>query len=333
MKSAKIPSKHGKRLRSTFCGGCWHRQCHFGSIEGFATAMPKRRLHPDVDAAFLPELCAADCGPGSCDELWHWPTWAIQRLRQVDHTKTLAENFKGHGIDLTTDYSGVGTAEIAMHFISIAMQRQWGATERLGGLPSVRYLSAGDLSSHCRALMQHHGPSTPECASACVLFTVWPEYIHDTFMIGFHLLTLQFRRTLGYRHACRHLWRHHSQSRRARSGPFGRSSTRPPHAKGLSAQVWGIFRAGNHTGRELVHEGSVEVFPEFGPFGVSHQCLLPQVSQELPLSSSETGGRRHSLALQWPNMCGLQRFGKQQRLVGQVEHPLSHLVVGEGGLP
>ena len=143
--------------------------------------MGKRKLRADADETITPssslwfqtdlDLPAAT-SPGSREDLWHWPTWAVQRVQQAGMLSNLVNKFRS-GVELTTDYSGVGTGEVALQFIQEAVCRLGiRARETPSGWPSVACVRAGDLTEHCRKLLMCHrdGPTKPACSSALLSY-------------------------------------------------------------------------------------------------------------------------------------------------------------------
>eukprot|EP00438_Fugacium_kawagutii_P020741 Skav225297 [mRNA] locus=scaffold4099:493490:495811:- [translate_table: standard] len=63
-----------------------------------------------------------DMGPMSRDQMWRWQCFALDRLDKAGLMKNVLHKF-GCGIDLRTDYSGLGTAETALSFIHTALGR------------------------------------------------------------------------------------------------------------------------------------------------------------------------------------------------------------------
>ena len=106
-----------------------------------------------------------DSGPISKEQMWRWPTFALDRLRQAGLMQNVVDKFKENGVILTTDYSGVGTPETALSFILVALKRMGFDLARTNtGERAVRFASAGDLSAHCRKiLLNHEGDLKPEC--------------------------------------------------------------------------------------------------------------------------------------------------------------------------
>lgn len=94
--------------------------------------------------------------------------WAPAHLRQmknqgaalfgVDFAASTARAFE-MGLNLNTDYSGLGGPEVALQQVLLAVQE-----ERPSIQDCVVVSKAGDLLAHCRSvLLQHSGPSKPKC--------------------------------------------------------------------------------------------------------------------------------------------------------------------------
>ncbi len=70
----------------------------------------------------LEQLRADDPGPQCLVQPWWWPTWAVDRLRDVGLINPLIQKLNA-GLRLTTAYSGLGAAEVAFEFILRPMGR------------------------------------------------------------------------------------------------------------------------------------------------------------------------------------------------------------------
>ena len=144
----------------------------------------RRRLSADMeeqqDANALKSLVAGtfnfapDQGPGSLQELWHWPAFALGRLCHVGVCHELQKKFQLHGIVFCSDYSGVGTAEAAMCFLRTGANRRGcvGPTT-VDGRPTFQVSRCGEVNGHCRRVLgAHQGASKAECSVAALFWYV-----------------------------------------------------------------------------------------------------------------------------------------------------------------
>lgn len=78
----------------------------------------------------LPSLFSNDAGPQNLQQLWFWPVVAISRVIDVQETFPRAKLFAELrrkfevGVELSTAYSGLGSAETAFSFIKEALERK-----------------------------------------------------------------------------------------------------------------------------------------------------------------------------------------------------------------
>lgn len=111
-----------------------------------------------------------DEGPKTRDQLWRWQCFALDRLKRAGLIQNLLDKFCEHGVVLSTDYSGVGTAEAALSYIHTALKRMGfpdDLDQTVAGEPAVRISAVGDVSSHCRAILGNRKEDdmfSPECS-------------------------------------------------------------------------------------------------------------------------------------------------------------------------
>lgn len=113
-----------------------------------------------------------DLGPMSREQIWHWQCFALDRLSKAGLLKHVLRKFHC-GVELSTDYSGLGTAETALSFIHRALKRLGHSVDsaKRTGRPAVEAAAAGDESVHCRTMLLSHrpGPLSPQCNPICEL--------------------------------------------------------------------------------------------------------------------------------------------------------------------
>lgn len=106
-----------------------------------------------------------DGGPRSRTEMWHWPAVGVARCYEAGLSQYMTEKFQA-GLEVTTDYSGLGTGEVALSHIRTAADR-FGLTvmDTQLGSGSLSFCSATECSDACREiLLAHEGhPSLPDC--------------------------------------------------------------------------------------------------------------------------------------------------------------------------
>ena len=96
--------------------------------------------------------------------------WAEHSVRSLESRgpQVLEQDLVGRlkavvksGLDVRTDYSGLGSAEESTRHIMLALQKLHGLAPGEGRVCCRR---AGDLSGVCRSLLLHHvGPTKPRC--------------------------------------------------------------------------------------------------------------------------------------------------------------------------
>ena len=126
-----------------------------------------------------------DCGPRDLQQLWFWPAMALDKLASWNLLEVLEEKLVV-GINMSTSYSGVGSAETALDFLVTACVR------RGMGLGLVEVTTATDVSQACRSILLSHpyGISRTAC-----------DLVPDVIYLGtscFHAL-----RTQGFSEQCR----------------------------------------------------------------------------------------------------------------------------------
>lgn len=89
----------------------------------------------------LTELSIEDAGPQSVSQLWFWPSHAMLRLDQAQLLEEVVKKLQG-GVRMTSAYSGLGSAETAMHFIWQAVVRHTGRA-----IAPVEAVAACDLAN------------------------------------------------------------------------------------------------------------------------------------------------------------------------------------------
>ena len=99
-----------------------------------------------------------DCGPRDLQQLWFWPAMALDKLANWNLLEILEEKLVA-GVNISTSYSGVGSAETALDFIETACAR------RGMELGLVEVTSAADISPACRSILMSHsyGVSPAAC--------------------------------------------------------------------------------------------------------------------------------------------------------------------------
>ena len=110
-------------------------------------------------------------------DLFMWPAFFLEDLKRKDPVflDLLAEKF-AKGLCMVTDYSGVGSAEIACHFIHAAAERR----SIPGVIKKPVFLRASDSNPDCRSvLMNHRGSIKPTCVMGNLLDRV-PRTLQDT---------------------------------------------------------------------------------------------------------------------------------------------------------
>ncbi|CAK9112824.1 unnamed protein product [Durusdinium trenchii] len=97
--------------------------------------------------------------------MWHWPAVGVARCYEAGLSQYMTEKFQA-GLEVTTDYSGLGTGEVALSHIRTAADR-FGLTvmDTQLGSGSLSFCSATECSDACREiLLAHEGhPSLPDC--------------------------------------------------------------------------------------------------------------------------------------------------------------------------
>lgn len=88
----------------------------------------------------LTELSIEDAGPQSVSQLWFWPSQAVLRLDQAELLDEVVKKLE-RGVRMTSAYSGLGSAETAMHFIWQAVVRHTGRA-----IAPVEVMAACDLA-------------------------------------------------------------------------------------------------------------------------------------------------------------------------------------------
>ncbi len=110
-----------------------------------------------------------DEGPTTREQMFRWQCFALDRLKKAGLLQNVVDKFCEHGVVMSTDYSGVGTAEAALSYIHTALKRMGfpDVDETVAGEPAVRISAAGDLSPHCRFILGNHKQDdmfAPECS-------------------------------------------------------------------------------------------------------------------------------------------------------------------------
>lgn len=83
-----------------------------------------------IHAEALSSLFSSDAGPQTLQQLWFWPVVAISRLMDLQENYPKAQLFAelcrkfAVGVELSTAYSGLGSAETVFAFIKEALERK-----------------------------------------------------------------------------------------------------------------------------------------------------------------------------------------------------------------
>ena len=103
----------------------------------------------------------------SYKELFNWPDVFLAKLEDKcsGAYQELLRKLR-QGVAVVTDYSGVGSPEIALEFIVQALQKRCGQSDDSAGL-QLRCLYAADADAQCRRVLLSH--STGVAAPCCVL--------------------------------------------------------------------------------------------------------------------------------------------------------------------
>ena len=111
-------------------------------------------------------------GPASASEVFLWPSWVVEAVQQRLETKLpgsfqrLKVAFKD-GISMTTDYSGVGAAELVMRSLRTALHSSTtssAADEAPEVEETMRMVWATDIDPLCRKVLWMLQPeATPSC--------------------------------------------------------------------------------------------------------------------------------------------------------------------------
>ena len=105
------------------------------------------------EAASLPPKLAAADGPRSMSESDMWPDLLLESLERAGLLGNFEKAMAG-GVHLTSDYSGLGTAEEAARCLAVALQSLQPAPPLLhGAKPRLCVQRAGDVEADCRAVL------------------------------------------------------------------------------------------------------------------------------------------------------------------------------------
>ena len=127
----------------------------------------KRKLTSDLGEVCLGSgMLLEDLGPQTHEEMFMWPSTFLTQLRSWAGSADLlfdrAINKFERGVQMSSSYSGLGTAELAMHWLKQGFRLRG----FLFGPNSLQCLRASDVDESCRAVLEHM--SNSDCGPACI---------------------------------------------------------------------------------------------------------------------------------------------------------------------
>lgn len=129
-------------------------------------------------------------GPQTYQDLFTWPAFFVDAILQKDNEDpdlgigvNMVNKFHS-GLHVVTDYSGVGSPEVACHFIHKALQNRAGSGYHI---PPPCFVRASDSDPDCRAvLLSHEGESAPGCVMGDLLERCPPLLLQEWKALWLH---------------------------------------------------------------------------------------------------------------------------------------------------